>query len=143
MPHPTSGGFTGTLRQIFACNFQNIFEIFSSPETSRKLTLQQPNWTFPLPTSFCASLSSYCVSTLLPSAHPQQSHRFGENMAWMSSGSTNAALIKNLTSNGVITSERVKNAMLAVRPQPRPNTTPKPSTISSFQLALTMTRKLQ
>ena len=37
-------------------------------------------------------------------------------MAWMSTGSTNAALIKNLASNGLITSERVKNAMLAVRP---------------------------
>lgn len=35
-------------------------------------------------------------------------------MAWMSTGSTNAALIKNLASNGLITSERVKNAMLAV-----------------------------
>ncbi|KAL2058453.1 hypothetical protein ABVK25_001181 [Lepraria finkii] len=35
-------------------------------------------------------------------------------MAWMSSGSSNAALIKNLASNGLITSERVKNAMLSV-----------------------------
>ncbi|KAF6241118.1 hypothetical protein HO173_000912 [Letharia columbiana] len=35
-------------------------------------------------------------------------------MAWMSTGSTNAALIKNLTSNGLIKSERVRNAMLAV-----------------------------
>lgn len=39
-----------------------------------------------------------------------------KTMAWMSTGSTNAALIKNLTSNGLITSERVKNAMLAVSP---------------------------
>ncbi|KAL2045781.1 hypothetical protein N7G274_002212 [Stereocaulon virgatum] len=35
-------------------------------------------------------------------------------MAWMSSGSSNASLIKNLASNGLITSERVKNAMLSV-----------------------------
>ncbi|KAK4696751.1 protein-L-isoaspartate(D-aspartate) O-methyltransferase, partial [Lecanoromycetidae sp. Uapishka_2] len=35
-------------------------------------------------------------------------------MAWMSSGSSNASLIKNLTSNGLITSDRVKTAMLAV-----------------------------
>ncbi len=41
-------------------------------------------------------------------------------MAWMSTGSSNAALIKNLASNGLITSERVKTAMLAVRPAPLP-----------------------
>ncbi|CAF9907336.1 MAG: hypothetical protein ALECFALPRED_003303 [Alectoria fallacina] len=35
-------------------------------------------------------------------------------MAWISSGSTNAALIKNLRSNGLIKSELVNNAMLAV-----------------------------
>ncbi|KAL6721225.1 hypothetical protein ACLMJK_000327 [Lecanora helva] len=35
-------------------------------------------------------------------------------MAWLSSGSSNAGLIKNLASNGLITSERVKNAMLSV-----------------------------
>ena len=39
-----------------------------------------------------------------------------KTMAWMSGGSTNAALIKNLASNGLITSERVKTAMLAVSP---------------------------
>ena len=37
-------------------------------------------------------------------------------MAWLSSGSSNVGLIKNLASNGLITSDRVKNAMLAVRP---------------------------
>lgn len=35
-------------------------------------------------------------------------------MAWMSGGSSNAALIKNLADNGLITSERVKQAMLGV-----------------------------
>ncbi|OCK86204.1 protein-L-isoaspartate O-methyltransferase [Lepidopterella palustris CBS 459.81] len=35
-------------------------------------------------------------------------------MAWRSSGATNAALIKNMVDNGLITSERVKNAMLGV-----------------------------
>ncbi|KAI4185522.1 MAG: hypothetical protein L6R41_004067 [Letrouitia leprolyta] len=35
-------------------------------------------------------------------------------MAWRSSGSTNAGLIANLKNNGLITTERVANAMLAV-----------------------------
>ncbi|KAI9680788.1 MAG: hypothetical protein M1817_004228 [Caeruleum heppii] len=35
-------------------------------------------------------------------------------MAWRSSGSSNAALIANLAANGLITSERVKAAMLGV-----------------------------
>ncbi|EME39883.1 hypothetical protein DOTSEDRAFT_137927 [Dothistroma septosporum NZE10] len=35
-------------------------------------------------------------------------------MAWRSSGTTNASLIDNLSANGLITSERVKNAMKAV-----------------------------
>jgi protein-L-isoaspartate(D-aspartate) O-methyltransferase len=35
-------------------------------------------------------------------------------MAWRSSGPTNAALIGNLASNGLITTDRVKQAMLAV-----------------------------
>ena len=35
-------------------------------------------------------------------------------MAWLSSGSSNAGLINNLARNGLINSERVKNAMLAV-----------------------------
>ncbi|KAI4244873.1 MAG: hypothetical protein L6R40_002779 [Gallowayella cf. fulva] len=35
-------------------------------------------------------------------------------MAWMSSGSSNAALINNLKSHGLITSERVAQAMLGV-----------------------------
>lgn len=36
-------------------------------------------------------------------------------MAWRSSGATNEALIENLAQNGLITSERVKKAMLGVR----------------------------
>ena len=36
-------------------------------------------------------------------------------MAWRSSGSTNATLVANLASNGLIKSERVKHAMLSVR----------------------------
>lgn len=36
------------------------------------------------------------------------------SMAWRSSGSTNAALIANLASNGLINSDRVKEAMLKV-----------------------------
>ena len=35
-------------------------------------------------------------------------------MAWFSSGSTNAALINNLARHGLITTDRVKNAMLGV-----------------------------
>ncbi|KAJ9620948.1 hypothetical protein H2203_007534 [Taxawa tesnikishii (nom. ined.)] len=35
-------------------------------------------------------------------------------MAWRSSGATNEALIENLAQNGLITSERVKKAMLGV-----------------------------
>ena len=35
-------------------------------------------------------------------------------MAWRSSGPSNEALIENLSRNGLITSERVKNAMLSV-----------------------------
>jgi hypothetical protein len=40
------------------------------------------------------------------------------SMAWRSSGATNAALIANLASNGLITTERVKNAMAGVRSFP-------------------------
>jgi len=36
-------------------------------------------------------------------------------MAWRSSGSSNEALIENLSRNGLITSERVKRAMLSVQ----------------------------
>lgn len=37
-------------------------------------------------------------------------------MAWRSSGSSNASLINNLFSNGLIKAEPVKNAMLGVGP---------------------------
>lgn len=36
-------------------------------------------------------------------------------MAWRCSGTTNVALITNLAENGLIKSDRVKNAMLSVR----------------------------
>ena len=36
-------------------------------------------------------------------------------MAWMSSGSSNAALIANLVNHKIITSDKVRNAMLSVR----------------------------
>lgn len=36
-------------------------------------------------------------------------------MAWRSSGYSNAALITNLVNNGLISSDRVKHAMLNVR----------------------------
>ena len=36
------------------------------------------------------------------------------SMAWRSSGATNEALIENLAQNGLISSERVKKAMLGV-----------------------------
>lgn len=35
-------------------------------------------------------------------------------MAWRSSGSSNSALVHNLARNGLIKSDRVKSAMLAV-----------------------------
>ena len=57
-----------------------------------------------------------------------------QNMAWMSSGSSNAALIKNLASNGLITSERVKNAMLSVRP-PAFASPPPSNPYNSYHLA--------
>ena len=38
----------------------------------------------------------------------------GLDMAWRSSGATNAALVANLLENGLITTERVKQAMLGV-----------------------------
>lgn len=41
-------------------------------------------------------------------------------MAWRSSGPTNEALIANLRRNGLIRSERVKEAMLKVRRRARP-----------------------
>lgn len=37
------------------------------------------------------------------------------SMAWRSSGATNEALIENMSRNGLITSDRVKKAMLGVR----------------------------
>lgn len=45
------------------------------------------------------------------------------DMAWFSGGATNAALVNNLFKNGLINSERVKNAMLAVC-APRPTVGP-------------------
>ena len=87
-------------------DFQNIFE--RTPKTSRISYFQQLHWDLLLSTDSCPS-SSYAILQ-------SYSHRPAtpKAMAWMSTGSTNAALIKNLTSNGLITSERVKNAMLAV-----------------------------
>ena len=38
----------------------------------------------------------------------------GHKMAWRSSGSSNAALIANLATNGLIKNDRVKEAMLKV-----------------------------
>lgn len=37
---------------------------------------------------------------------------FNENMAWRSSGSSNKELIENLYRNGLITNQRIKEAML-------------------------------
>ena len=45
-------------------------------------------------------------------SRPYTSH---PSMAWFSGGATNAALVNNLAKNGLINSERVKNAMHAVR----------------------------
>jgi len=39
----------------------------------------------------------------------------GISMAWRSSGGTNEALVENLSQNSLITTERVKKAMLGVR----------------------------
>lgn len=41
-------------------------------------------------------------------------HSRGIDMAWRSSGATNAALVGNLLDNGLITTDRVKQAMLGV-----------------------------
>jgi len=43
-----------------------------------------------------------------------KTHQQGISMAWRSSGGTNEALIENLSQNGLITTERVKKAMLGV-----------------------------
>lgn len=40
--------------------------------------------------------------------------KFHTQMAWQSSGSSNQELIENLFKNGLITDERIKNAMLKV-----------------------------
>lgn len=40
--------------------------------------------------------------------------KFHMQMAWQSSGSSNQELIENLFKNGLITDERIKNAMLKV-----------------------------
>jgi len=45
-------------------------------------------------------------------------HKGASSMAWRSSGSSNAGLINNLAANGLITSDRVRKAMLAVRTLP-------------------------
>jgi hypothetical protein len=39
---------------------------------------------------------------------------FNQHMAWRSSGSTHEELIENLYRNGLITDQRIKNAMLQV-----------------------------
>ncbi len=68
-------------------------------------------------------------------------------MAWRCSGSSNAALVNNLVANGLISNERVKKAMLAVRTSPplsllpldcpfpntRPDGSPPPSIEASIQ----------
>ena len=48
-------------------------------------------------------------------------------MAWFSGGFSNQALVENLASNGLISSERVRNAMLAVCVYSTP-TSPTPRT---------------
>ncbi|KAI4168032.1 MAG: hypothetical protein LQ343_006739 [Gyalolechia ehrenbergii] len=50
----------------------------------------------------------------LDAIDPQKNPKNTPMMAWLSSGSSNAALIANLKTHGLITSERVANAMLAV-----------------------------
>lgn len=44
-----------------------------------------------------------------------KTHQQGISMAWRSSGGTNEALVENLSQNSLITTERVKKAMLGVR----------------------------
>lgn len=78
-----------------------------TPATSRDVTNGY------IETSYFVPDSVPCCLTLF-SNHISRRPANPKAMAWMSTGSTNAALIKNLTSNGLITSERVKNAMSAV-----------------------------
>ncbi|KAI9791038.1 MAG: hypothetical protein M1835_000582 [Candelina submexicana] len=59
-------------------------------------------------------LSIYKLFTRTISGAGPGPSRSINNMAWRSSGSSNAALINNLSSNGLITSQRVKDAMLGV-----------------------------
>ncbi|KAL9099348.1 MAG: hypothetical protein Q9163_005139 [Psora crenata] len=60
----------------------------------------------------CAAILYYLDVLHAP---PQNPTAKDTRMAWFSSGSTNAALITNLAKNGLISSDRVKKAMLAVR----------------------------
>ncbi len=53
------------------------------------------------------ALSIICFNSLPLTA-------FNKHMAWRSSGSTHEELIENLHRNGLITDERIKNAMLQV-----------------------------
>lgn len=40
-------------------------------------------------------------------------------MAWACSGTSNSELVNNMAANGLINSDRVKNAMLGVRTPPK------------------------
>lgn len=48
------------------------------------------------------------------------------SMAWRSSGQTNEELVNNLFRNGVLTTERVRDAMLKVSQRPHPFPLPRP-----------------
>ena len=58
-------------------------------------------------------LSLFILNTIACSSIIISSYTAAD-MAWRSSGSSNAALIANLAGNGLIQSERVKSAMLRV-----------------------------
>jgi hypothetical protein len=64
-------------------------------------------------------LLPFIFLSFLPAPLDRESTSLGSKpcqlaMAWRSSGATNAALISNLAEHGLIKSERVRKAMLAV-----------------------------
>ena len=61
------------------------------------------------------ALSANTASLFWLAEASQSQYRLSSNMAWLSSGRTNADLINNLYNNGLITSTKVKDAMIGVR----------------------------
>ncbi len=79
------------------------------------LVLPAPSIFRPLLSATALIAAERRVTTTQQQQHQQHQKTEDIKMAWRSSGSSNVGLVENLARNGLIKSQRVKAAMLAVR----------------------------